>query len=253
MSIVEEAQLTDELIKVKQRAGAPRWMVTFADLMSLLFALFVLLVSFATFDEVKFELNAGPMREAFNVAGNEKVEVNLGSTSILMGKPQPIDRTEQRKELVLQRLSIGLLDEVAKKMVEIEERDKGVLIRFPNATAFGSGGAELSDNAYTALDKVIDTLRGGKESIYISGHTDDVPISTERFRSNWDLSSARAASVVHYFLDQEIPKSRITAQGLADSRPLAINDTVENRAKNRRVEIFVEIVKDETATDPDEE
>jgi chemotaxis protein MotB len=246
MSVVDEAQLTDELTKVKQRAGAPRWMVTFADLMSLLFALFVLLVSFANFDEVKFELNAGPMREAFNVAGNEKVEVNLGSTSILLGKPQPIiDRVAQRKELVLRRLSVGLLDEVAKKMVEIEESDKGVLIRFPNATAFGSGGAELSNNAYQALDKVIDTLRTGKEKIYISGHTDDVPISTDRYRSNWDLSSARAASVVHYFLDQQIPKGRITAQGLADSRPLAVNDTAENRAKNRRVEIFVEIVKDE--------
>ncbi len=231
-----EAQL-----RAAKRGGAPRWMVTFADLMSLLFALFVLLVSFANFDERKFAESSGPMREAFNVAGNVKDKPNMKSTSILIGRPTPIDVAAERREMVLERLDAGLIEEIAKKMVTIEERDNGVLIRFPNATAFGSGGAELSEVAYTALEKVINILVSGSEMILVSGHTDDIPISNEIYRSNWDLSSARASSVVHYFLSRGIDKKRITSQGFADSRPLVENDSRDNRATNRRVEILIEI------------
>ncbi|MCW9035872.1 MAG: OmpA family protein [Alphaproteobacteria bacterium] len=240
---MDDQAVLGEHQKNQKRAGAPRWMVTFADLMSLLFALFVLLVSFANFDERKFAESSGPMREAFNVSGDVKDKPNMKSTSILIGRPAPIeiDRSAQRKEMVLRRLDVGLVEEIAKKMVTIEERNNGVLIRFPNATAFSSGGAELSDQAYVALDKIVDILVNGDENILVSGHTDDIPISNEIYRSNWDLSSARASSVVHYFLDRKVVKKRITSQGFADSRPLVDNKDQETRATNRRVEIFIEI------------
>jgi len=244
MSFDDQAAIGEQQ-KQQKRAGAPRWMVTFADLMSLLFALFVLLVSFANFDERKFAQSSGPMREAFNVAGDIKDKPNMKSTSILIGKPTPIDDKEERKEMVLRRLDVGLAEEIAKKTVTVIEKENGILIRFPNATAFQSGGAELSDQAFTALDKVIGVLASGKEKILVSGHTDDIPISNEIYRSNWDLSSARASSVVHYFLDRQVNKQRITSQGFADSRPLVANKDRDSRATNRRVEVFIEILDEE--------
>ena len=136
--------------------------------------------------------------------------------------------------------------EIAGSMVEVITKGNSVVIRFPGRAAFPSGTAELTDAFLPIVDKIGHSLSQVTGQVVVAGHTDDTPIATRTFRSNWDLSSARAVSVVHQLLAQgEITPDRVTAQGLADSRPLAANDTAENRSKNRRVEIIVLIHEDQ--------
>jgi chemotaxis protein MotB len=132
--------------------------------------------------------------------------------------------------------------ELASFCIVLIDQGNRIIIRFPDATAFVAGGAEFASGVEPTLKRIASILRATKGQILVSGHTDNSPISTARFRSNWDLSSARAVSVVHFLITRAaVSPSRITAQGFADSRPLVKNDTPENQSRNRRVEISIEI------------
>jgi chemotaxis protein MotB len=236
---------------IKHGNDAPAWMVTYADLMSLLFALFVLLLSFSEVNDNSFKKNAGPMREAFNQNSDFQTDEQShlsGGRGILQGVksvPMDIPETEALREAMVAQLRRSLAVDLANDLVELEETSKGVILRFPSQTAFESGGAELSSLSFQSLDKIIPILSKTPGEIKVGGHTDDQPISTLQFRSNWDLSAARATSVVHYMLRSgQIAKGRLTSQGYADSRPILENKTPEARAKNRRVEIAVEVPED---------
>lgn len=233
---------------IKHGRDAPAWMVTYADLMSLLFALFVLLLSFSEVDDNSFKKNAGPMREAFNQNADFETDEQShmsGGSGILSGvKTMQMDIPDQEalRDAMVSQLRRSLQADLANNLVELEETNTGIIVRFPTETAFQSGGAELAPSSYATLDKVIPVLARTPGDIKVGGHTDDIPISNLQYRSNWDLSAARATSVVHYFLRSgQIPKKRLTSQGYADSRPLLENKTREARAKNRRVEITIEI------------
>lgn len=248
----------------KQPAGAPAWMVTFADLMGLLLTLFILLLSFAEMDVTRYKQLAGAMRDAFGIS---KITLLPGVIEI-GGKPsrdkpavvQPLPKAKQldipipemekpkkvikpedvEEDMTLMNLKVLLAQEIKKSEVEIEEKEGGIVVRFPEKTAFPPGRDVITDAFAPMLRKLAGVIARSGGTVVVSGHTDNAPISTERFRSNWDLSTARAVSVVHYILaNTDIPPSRMTAQGFADSRPLAPNDSPENRAKNRRVELAI--------------
>ena len=239
--------------------GATRWMVTFADLMALLFALFVLLLSFAEVDSDSFRKNAGPMRDAFGMG--DKVMRTTSLPSIQQGESGPgqapsqiqaptsltveivqFDRRMKAKRNFLWQFRRTLERELASSCIVLIDQGNRIIIRFPDATAFVAGGAEFASGVEPTLKRIASILRATKGQILVSGHTDNSPISTARFRSNWDLSSARAVSVVHFLITRAaVSPSRITAQGFADSRPLVKNDTPENQSRNRRVEISIEI------------
>lgn len=233
---------------IKHGNDAPAWMVTYADLMSLLFALFVLLLSFSEVSDDSFNKNAGPMREAFNQNSDFQTDEqsNLsGGTGLLPGVksiPMNVPQQDELHDAMVSDLRRSLQADLASRFVELEETKNGIIIRFPSSTAFQVGGAELASSSYASLDKIIPVLARTPGDIKVGGHTDDVPISTLQFRSNWDLSAARATSVVHYFLRSgQIPKARLTSQGYADARPLMPNRNADSRARNRRVEISIEI------------
>jgi len=234
-------------------SGAPRWMVTFADLMALLFALFVLLLSFAKVDNDAFQRNAGPMRDAFGIG--DRI---LRTTSRDFPIPGEAGPGEQKSSAAAQLVAGArrieakrnflfnfrrlMETELAHSIVVLIDQGDRIVIRFPDATAFESGSATLAPDFAPTLNRIASVLKATKGGLLVSGHTDDTPISTARFRSNWDLSAARAVSVVHYLVDKgAISPARITAQGFADSRPLAANDSPANRSRNRRVEIAIEI------------
>lgn len=246
----------------KAREGAPRWMWTFADMMTLLFALFVLILTFADFDPLKFNRTANHVRATFHEppgdsialtknrdADNISPQSSLGIDLRQLGQGKSdlddLDEQELARERERQRLKDYIRDalfqrlslDIGRGRVFLEETDQGVLLRFPSSTAFGSGSADLTQEIGPALDRAAEVMAGVQGQIEVSGHTDNVPIATGRFRSNWDLSTARAVSVVHYLLGAGIEQSRVSATGYADSRPLAANDTPQNRATNRRVEI----------------
>jgi chemotaxis protein MotB len=242
--------------KVKvARSGAPRWMVTFADLMSLLFALFVLLLSFADVDLGKFSKNASQINEAFNNPDAGEASFNLNK--LQQRELDLLDREgknaellalkadrERRKANLVSKLKESLTQDINDSVIQLVADENGVVLRFPSKTAFPAGGRDISERMKATLDKVAVMLNQSKGEIVVTGHTDNAPISTELFRSNWSLSTERAVSVVHYLIgNNNLLVSRVVAQGLADSRPVTTNDTPDNRARNRRVEILINVPK----------
>ncbi len=221
---------------LKRPAGAPVWLVTFADLMALLFALFVLILSFSDVDSDSFKRNAGPMAEAFN---QPKPDFTLSPDSpqqptsrifqprsFLLDEPVTRPHADYRQDVEREKLvnviRVSLSEEIADKLIELDIRDGFIILRFPGETLFAPASADLTRDAIPALMKVAKVLSQTAGNIYVSGHTDNQPISTARFRSNWDLSSARAVTVVHRLLDDQVIKStRVSAVGLADTQPLA--------------------------------
>ena len=226
---------------VKKRKTPP-WVVTFADMMTLLLALFVMLLSFAEIDSDSFRKNAGPISEAFHTKNIIQISPTLPKSQRLdlrMG-PSDAELRAQRKEEFLDNLRTQLSREIAEARVHILEEGDRIIVRFPAQSAFPSGSMELSPTILPALAKIARVLAVHKGQILVAGHTDDAPISTDRIRSNWDLSTQRAVSVVHHLLEVAvIDAERISVQGFADSRPLAPHDTPERRAGNRRVEISI--------------
>jgi chemotaxis protein MotB len=253
--------------KKKKAAGAPTWMVTFADMMALLLCLFVLLLSFSEMDVAKFKVMAGEMEQAFGLALKSKLTGMIEFRGTPEKRAFKDARTQQVDEFVplvvppsLERadeynvtnpeysaedalaadLSDTLYDEINEGSLMLERVGREVIIRFPGHVVYPSGSDTILPSTLEILDRVAKALAETNGQLMVSGHTDDVPISTGRYRSNWDLSSARASSVVHYLLKNKlIAPGRISATGYADSRPLVPNNSAENRATNRRVEITI--------------
>lgn len=274
--------------------GAPAWMGTFADLMSLLMCFFVLLLSFSEMDAMKFKRLAGSMAQAFGVQNKLKVLDPPKGTSIIAqefspGRPDPTpineiyQHTDDLTELSLQvkdaqeydvekgqddmddglpdnqqvakeieslikqtqqdarDLAKALQEQIAKGEVEVETRGRQIVIRIKEKGSFRSGSAELSNSYVPLLREVRDVLSTKPGNILIQGHTDNIPINTARFRSNWELSTSRAVSVAHaLFSGGVLDPHRVRVSGFADTQPVDTNDTPEGRARNRRVEIVVQ-------------
>jgi chemotaxis protein MotB len=147
-------------------------------------------------------------------------------------------------------ISNALGKEIKAGSVDVETEGQKIIIRVREKASFGSGSAELKGAFRPLLARVAKILKGSEGKIIVAGHTDNVPIYTERFRSNWELSSARAVSVAHeMMLATDIPSNRFLIQGFADTDPIAGNDSAANRAKNRRVEIILLQGEDRQATD----
>ena len=268
---------------VKCPSCPPAWLATFADLMSLLMCFFVLLLSFSEMDALKFKQLAGSMSQAFGVQRDVKTKEIPKGTSIIAkeftpGRPTPTalkvmrqHTTDDRKknldfrkgpqnsdksgektpaEKRLEKLKKALKDQIAAGSIEVSGDNERTIIRIREKGSFSSGSATLSTKFKPVLKKITDALEKTPGKIHISGHTDNIPISTYKFRSNWELSSARAVSILDQILrlTKNIPNDRLVIQGYSDTLPLVPNTTPKNRATNRRVEIEV-IKQTETVND----
>jgi len=249
-------------------AGAPKWMATFADLMSLLLVLFVLLLTFSEMNVIKYKQMAGAMRNAFGISQQDRlagvIEVdgqlkrkaarNISPTktpvpTVSMDIPDTTDQEEfdfnpqespeEQATDVENEVAKIIAEEAADKGVDVERSGNEVKIRFPSEIAFDSGSASIDQEFADLLDKLTNVIKKSKGEVLVGGHTDNIPLgSGGPYRSNWELSAARATSVVHHFLNYtDIEPSKMAVQGFGDSRPLVPNDTAENRARNRRVEM----------------
>lgn len=232
--------------------GAPLWMVTFADLMALMMTFFVLLYSFSSLDETKYRLIAASMASGFGavlVSPKSSATPALGPPS-MMPSPlnQPMGRSNQAmgsgqpsaNTQVAQEVKQALMDEITDGIIAVETTGERVIIRFPEEIAFPPGSDALSDAIIPIIDRLTKALEEAPGTIMVSGHTDDRPINSERYKSNWSLSTDRAVSVIRLFERiGNIDSKRLTAVGYADTQPLVPNDTAENRARNRRVEIVI--------------
>ncbi len=273
----------------KCKAGAPAWVMTFADLMSLLMCFFVLLLSFATMDVNRFKKMAESMKNAFGVQQEIPAYEVVKGTSVIAQHfspatvdPSPVDEirqttteehpnlqipestremdkaemeakleAERQKELEAEAKKIreSLLDEILAGKISVETEKRRIVIRIHEKGSFPSGSAVLNAGFGKAMKKIIEAVKRSRGKIIVAGHTDDVPIRTEWYRSNWELSAARAVTMAHELLKGGVDPKRMIVSGYADTEPLVPNSNRKNRARNRRVEI---ILMQETGSDEPE-
>lgn len=215
--------------------GAPMWMVTYGDLMSLLLCFFVLLLSFSTMDPAMFKEVSGSLRQAFGVQRDEIIyDIPLG-VDIVARDFNPIFDVD----IILEKIKSTIKLELIKGEIEIEALSDRVILRLNDEVTFDPGSAVLRARAKPLLAKLRKIIEEVPGEVMVAGHTDDVPIRNGKFPSNWALSAARAASVVDFLLEPgTIAPARMAAVGYGASRPRVPNDTPEHRAKNRRVELI---------------
>jgi chemotaxis protein MotB len=245
--------------KEEQEEGCPGWMLTYGDMMSLLLTFFVLLVSMSVIREDKFEAARLSIQEAFlygywirtrDLIPAEKEAVQERQRSPDEGKQGPdvtaateIQRIKQKIDARLKELGLG---GIVTSYLNVRE----VRIRIPNRILFGVDSAELTDPfAYEVLHEIALVLKDMPYCINIEGHTADRDIVSGQFKDLWELSSARALTVLRYFEKNGIGSSRLSAVGHGATRPIEENDTFRRRALNRRVEI---VVRDVTPDQLDE-
>lgn len=273
-------------------AGIPAWVMTFADLMSLLMCFFVLLLSFAEMDALKFKRLAGELRQAFGVQTEVSANDPPKGTSVIarhfspsIPEPTPINEVRQKtsdltksslevlcqdeitqqqerqgdegqktREIAVAKdaaaekkaeetaveIAADLETEVSSGQIEVETQGKKIIIRIRENGAFRSGSDYIDDRFLPVIDKIREVLVAIPGRISVEGHTDNVPSRGGRFRSNWALSSARAAAFAQeLFIAPEMGQERFQVVGHGDVRPLVENADAASRARNRRVEIVI--------------
>ena len=226
----------------KIELGAPKWVVTFGDLISLLLCFFVLLLSFSEMDKQKYKQVAGSLEKAFGVQRKNRVmEIPKGMKMIAKDFDQEAIATRIKEDLgkEIDNLIKNQLSDL-KEQISIEAGENEVVIRLMGESTFDSGKAEIRNQLKPLLKKIASKLHGTQGDIMIAGHTDNVPVRGGPYQSNLRLSAARASAVAEYVISHsQIDPRRVATMGFGQYRPIASNATASGRQKNRRVEIIL--------------
>ncbi|MEA1868290.1 MAG: MotB family protein [Thermodesulfobacteriota bacterium] len=273
--------MTEDTETKGKQDDIPGWITTFADLMSLLLAFFVLLFSFSELDKAMYKQMAGSMRDAFGIQRTIKVReqpkgINIIAREFSPGRPTPTALNEIRQstanelrqlaqsnksegeispkpdlsnkskyeishmEADYRRLQDSLAQEIEKGFIELEIKDQKIIIRILEKGSFPSGSAQFIRSFANVLKKIGLSIKNTRGEIAVAGHTDNVPITSERFRSNWELSASRAVTVVHALIkDNVLSQEHFHVEGYAETRPIDTNDTPAGQSRNRRVEVTI--------------
>jgi chemotaxis protein MotB len=232
-----------------------RWLVSYADFVTLLFGFFVVMYSISSVNEGKYRILSDALDEAFS-----KQDIAERSDKIIEGEQRPttfqpiqLDHLMTEQENKEEQLRVEIKEErrllkriaeqfedilepyIDQKLVEVKRNDFWLELEMKSGMLFSSGEAQLSKSAIPLLKKIVEILRQTHNVLHVEGHTDNIPIDTVEFPSNWDLSSARASSVVKEFVNDGINPARMAALGYGEFHPVADNKSVQGRFKNRRV------------------
>ncbi len=234
-----------------------RWLVSYADFITLLFAFFVVMYAVSSVSEGKYRVLSDSLVAAFrNVTVNSRgieMAVRPDAPQIAAALPRPARRSARETQAEIQRREVkekmrGMASEILRVLgplvkdgrVRVTETALGVTVEINASVLFAVGDARLAPAAGNALRQLAGVLAGSQFPVTVEGHTDDTPIRTAQFPSNWELSAVRASSVVRLFVDAGVPARRLTASGYGEQRPVADNVSSEGRARNRRVTILIE-------------
>ena len=232
----------------RSHASRERWLVSYADFITLLFAFFATMYAISSVDAQKLSTVAHALQVAFDDSDNGR---SLSSGQGLLPENGVIvEPQEQSSAEVQSKVSRELADELAAHRLELIVDRRGVTLSIPEAGTFAIGQDELSATAQQLVGRVAATLDGFSNSVRVEGHTDDVPIHNLRFASNWDLSAARASRVVEFLIARGLGPERLSATGLAEFHPRVPNTSPESRASNRRIDLVILNQATTTAEEP---
>lgn len=213
---------------------APGWLVTYGDIMSLLLTFFVLLISYSTVREEEFRRALSSFQEAIGILPNERSVVFFEEIPAIRVSPS-IPPAE-----IIRRLRSSIEAAGFEGGINVSEDREGIRITIESPILFDSGKAELRPESLPVLNEITGILAQSPHEVIVEGHTDNVPIHTQEFPSNWELSTARAISVARYMFESAtLDARRFTVAGYGEYHPVAPNETPEGKGKNRRVEILL--------------
>jgi len=219
--------------KIEENENVDRWMVSYADFVTLLFCFFTAMYAISNVDNNKLGKFVKSMKEAFNASTSNTKAFSIIDDIPLM---PPLDMATEAR----MKDKMASLISQANGGIEIKRDERGVVISMMDKFLFESGSAQLKESSRGVVDAAAAVLKKFPNMIRIEGHTDNLQIRNREFRSNWQLSSMRAINIAEYFINvQGISPERISATGYAEYKPIAPNDTPEGRAKNRRVDIVI--------------
>jgi len=238
-----------------------RWLVSYADFITLMFAFFVVMYSISSVNETKYRIFSESLKIAFAqpftptaplIVPNQQMQMQMPQTiQILAGRNKVVVdkhtaqlgqeqlKIEKRMQKLASELNKTMATMIKQRVVDISQTKRGVVVDISASTLFGAGETALQAGSLNVLREVAVVLAKEDLAIEVEGHTDDTPINTAQFPSNWELSSVRASSVVRLLIDNGVPEKRLAVVGLASNQPLAPNDNAENRSRNRRVTITI--------------
>jgi chemotaxis protein MotB len=248
----------------EEHVNHERWLVSYADFITLLFAFFVVMYSISQVNESKYRVLSNTLTDAFNQPELQVHPIQVGETAksnplnfvelsamAIKNKEGHGEKEEENNELVAQpeipeqfreisnKIEQALGGLIRQKMVMLRGNEEWLEIEMQSSLLFDSGDAALSNKALELLGQIAEILKGQQVPVRVEGFTDNVPIKSARFPSNWELSSARAAAVVQLFIEEGIEPTKLMATGYGEFQPIAPNDTPENRTKNRRVVLMI--------------
>jgi chemotaxis protein MotB len=227
-----------------------RWLVSYADFMTLLFAFFVVMYAHSQRDKVQAARISQSFREAVSegrisnalarLLHHQQAKKTPVPDQIVADLPEP--KLGPGADLLpsLRQLNETLKKEIDKGRLEVRMERRGLVISLKEATFFPSGTDTLEPSTYPVIEAIAKEIRQHPHPIRLEGHTDSIPIHTARFRSNWELAAARGIAMLELLTEHYgLPRERVAISGFADTAPVASNDTAEGRARNRRVDIVV--------------
>lgn len=241
-----EENLDDEVeIFIEESRGVAPWIITFADMVTLLMVFFILLFAIGTVEQDKWRQIKESLREALGADAIEELGTRQGLDVI---KTQVDEKTVHAVDEVgamVNREMEDIISEVEEFVfknklsgkVRVSSDERGAVITISDVVLFPAGSADMTSKGRTTLRQVFDVLKQFNYNIKVEGHTDNTPIHTIRYPSNWELSASRAAEVAHMLIDDGYPPERLSVEGFAEFRPKVPNTGPENRSINRRIEV----------------
>lgn len=239
---------------IEEHENLERWLVSYADFITLLFAFFVVMYAISSVNEGKYRVMSDSLINAFKEpqSTDKLIEKNTKHDEILSGTGKPIGKSVPQPQQTPERQKAAeSMKKVAKSVlqamqpliqngqVRVTQSPRGITVEINASVLFKSGEAVLQPQSTEALSAVAQVLTQVDNPIQVEGHTDNIPINSPSFPSNWELSSSRAGSVVRLFTERGVPAARMVAIGYADNRPIDTNATSDGRSRNRRVNVLI--------------
>ena len=232
-----------------------RWLISYADFITLLFAFFVVMYAISSVNEGKYRVLSDTLENAFSTPPKSTAPIQVGKPEMqiapaeekiaAVSKPEPIIKlpkpriNEKRMQEIAERVQNAMQPLIDKGLITVDHNNLWVEVEMNSSILFGSGSAELEDEANQPLVDLAKILRSLPNHLDVEGHTDNLPISTSVFPSNWELSASRAASVVHLFSRNGVVPDRMAAIGFGEYRPKVSNSSLSGRRENRRVVVVI--------------